>query len=225
MRAKALLFAMLVLAVPGFLPGPAAPGSALAQGQLVEKVARVEVPVYEDNLDDARSRAIAAGQQVALRSLIEDMVAPEWVQLFDKELRRRVLSRLDRYIASYRVQKQEPAVDRTRYLVVLSAQVNRVQLSEDLHDLSLPLRGDTPTSVTLLYAAGDPVLGNPGLRRVVEDKLRARLTLLNFRVGALSALHGPVQTLANPLGNFPERVKLLSGYPSATALYVAFEPS
>ena len=224
MRVKALLIALLLLGVP-VLPGTPGPGSARGQG-LVEKVARVEVPVYEDNLDDAKSRAIAAGQQVALRSLIDDLVAPEWVTLFDKELRRRVLGRLERFISSYRVQKQETAVDRTRYLVVLSAQVNRNQLIEDLHDLSLPVRGDPPTAVTLLYAAGDPVLGNDALRRALEDKLRARLALLNFRVGALVAVRGAaVEALANPLGHFPERVKALAGYPTATALYVEFDPA
>jgi hypothetical protein len=225
MRIRALLLTLLLLGVPA-LPGMPGAGSAQAQGQLVEKVARVEVPVYEDNLDDAKSRAIVQGQQLALRSLIEELVAPEWVTLYDKELRKEVLSHLERYIASYRVQKLETSVDRTRFLVVLSAQVNRAQLSEDLRDLNLPVQGDPPTSVTLFYGADDPVLGSPALRSVVEDRLRARLTLLNFRVGALVPLRGEAeQELAEPLAHIPERARLLGRYPSSTALYIAFTPA
>jgi hypothetical protein len=219
-----LLLALLALPGPPGLRG--VPGSAHAQSQLVEKVARVEVPIYDDNLDDAKSRAIGQGQQIALRSLLDDLVAAEWVTLFDKELRRRVFNRVDRYIASYRVQKLEPSVDRTRFLVVLSAQVNRAQLSEDLHDLSLPLRGDPPTPLTLFYAGSDPVLGNGALRALIEGKLRARLELLNFKVGDLVAVSGDAaEALGNPLGRFPERVRLLARYPTAAALFIHFDPA
>jgi hypothetical protein len=223
MRARALLLAGLLLGLAGLAAGP---GPARAQSQLVEKVARVEVPVYEDNLDDAKSRAIAQGQQAALRSLLDDLLAPEWVTLFDKELRRRVLARPDRYVASYRVQKLETSVDRTRYLAVLSAQINRADLTEDLHELSLPVRGDPATSLTLFYAAADPVLESSPLRGLLEGKLRARLALLNFHVTRLVAVRGDdAEALANPLGHFPERVRLLSRYPGEAALYVEFIPA
>jgi hypothetical protein len=220
----AALLALLV-GLPALLGLPGA-GSARAQSQLVEKVARVEVPVYDDNLDDAKSRAIAQGQHIALRSLIEDLLAPEWIALFDKELRRRVLSRVERYLASYRVQKLEPSVDRTRYLVVLSAQVNRMQLVEDLRELSLPVRGDPPVSVTLLYDARDPVLSNAALRALLGDRLRARLELLGFRPSPLAPVPGDAaEALANPLGLFPERVRALRRYSSSTALFLEFQPA
>jgi hypothetical protein len=217
--------AILLLGVPGLTGTPGA-GFVHAQVQHVEKEARVEVSVFEDNLDDAKSRAIAQGQAAALRSLIEDLVAPEWVTLFDKELRRRVLNRVDRYVASYRVQKLETSPDRTRYLAVLSAQISRAQLTQDLHELSLPVRGDPPTTVTLLYDPADPVLGQPAQRAQVEARLRARLSLLNFRVGALAALEPPVATaLANPSNAASERVRMLARAPTSTALLLAFEPA
>jgi len=226
MRIKPLLLVLLLLAGVPVFPGLPGAGSAYAQAQLVEKVARVEVPVYEDNLDDAKSRAIVQGQQIALKSVIDDLVAPDWVTLFDKELRKQILSHLERYISSYRVQKLETSVDRTRFLVVLSAQVNRVQLTEDLHELNLPVQGDPPISLALFYNADDPVLGNATLRGTVLDRLRGRLALLNYRLGRLVGLRGDaVQLLASPQGHLPERVSLLGRYPGTAALFLAFDPA
>lgn len=220
MRLATLLLVLLLAGLCG-LPGA---GPARAQAQLVEKVVRVEVPVYDDNLDDAKSRAIAQGQQEALHSLIQDLVSPEWVQLYDKELRQKVLEHPDRYISSYRVQNQEPSVDRTRFLVVLSARINRVQLTEDLHELNLPVQGDPSTSVTLLYPADDPVLSHARLRKAVRDKLSARLALLNFRVGSMAPVpQATGRLLASAAAQVPERVRALKRYTTTTCLYVEFD--
>ena len=223
MRSRALLLAALVLlsGLPGRLSGA---GVGWAQTQLVEKVARAEVPVYEDNLDDAKSRGIAQGKRRALGSLIRDLVAEEWVTLFDKELRRRILNRLNRYISSFRVQRLEPSVDRTRFLVILSVRINRSLLAQDLRELALPLRSDPPTVVSLLYFADDPILNDTRLRTAIQERLAARLALLNYNVTRTAAVDGrTAAVLADPRGSVKGRNRLLRRFGGTSILYVSFE--
>lgn len=196
-----------------------------AQPRTVNKVARVEVPVFEDNLDDAKTRSIRKGRTAALRGMIRDLVEEEWVVLFDKELRSRILNRGGRYIESFRVQKLETSPDRTRYTAVVSVQIVRSSLVEDLRDLALPLKGAKPVPLSFFYASNDPVMGHPKLREEISGRLRKRLRMLNFAAGNPVGLEeGPAALLSNPLEEFNERIRLLKRYKNRPALFVRFEP-
>jgi hypothetical protein len=196
-----------------------------AQSRTVNKVARVEVPVFEDNLDDAKNRAIRKGRIAALRGMLRDLVEEEWVVLFDKELRNRILNRGQRYIESFRVQKLETSPDRTRYTAVVSVQIVRSTLVEDLRELSLPLKGAKPAPLTFFYARNDPVMGHGKLREEIGARLRKRLRMLNFQAGNPVALEeGPAALLTNPLEAFNERIRLLKRHQNRPALFVRFDP-
>ncbi len=196
-----------------------------AQSRTVNKVARVEVPVFEDNLDDAKNRAIRKGRIAALRGMLRDLVEEEWVVLFDKELRNRILNRGQRYIESFRVQKLETSPDRTRYTAVVSVQIVRSTLVEDLRELSLPLKGAKPAPLTFFYARNDPVMGHGKLREEISARLRKRLRMLNFQAGSPVALEeGPAALLTNPLEAFNERIRLLKRHQNRPALFVRFDP-
>ncbi len=213
---------MLLLALLGAGTG----GSAYGQDRLVERIGAAEAPVYEDNLDAARSRAVLVAQHDAIRRLLKELVAPEWLTLFDKEVRRSVLSRPQRYIGSYRVQRLQVSLDRTRYTARVAAQVNRSQLARDLRLLSLPLRGDPLRTLAVFYARGDPAFSDPVLLRAALDALRGRLRLLNFQLEGPRALPGhEAELLANPISDARSRGEFLRRQKVAVGLFLAYHPS
>ena len=213
MRRLVWFLLLPVLALP-----PAAPG----QEQLVRRTDGAQVPIYDDNLDDAQNRAVATARAVIVRKLLAELVAPEWLHLYQADLRRNVLNRLDRYIGSYRVERSEPSVDRTRYQVTLQAQVNRAQLVHDLRELSLPLLDDPPKKAVLLYAADDPLLSRPAVREALAGPLAERLALLGLTAGEPRAV-GPeaAGTLSNPSGPTVLRLRILRPYGAEIALFLA----
>ncbi len=208
----ALAAAWLCLAAP-----------AGVQAQVVEKVGQAEVPILEDNLDAAKTRAIREAQTQAVGRMVADLVAPEWVTLYDKELRRGIFARVDRYISAFRTQRLEASADRTRYAAVVSAQVSRNPLVEDLRELGLPILGDPRKPLRILYAANDPVLSQTALRPAVLGALQPRLELVNFRVtGAAAVDAGTAEWLRDAATDNPRRAEFLGRQRSDALLFVGF---
>lgn len=199
---------------------------ASAQNRLVDKVARAEVPVFEDNLADAKNRVLRRAQSIALRSLVSDLIADEWVVLFDKELRRKVLPYRSRYVNSFRARRLEASVDRTRYLALLTVRLDRARLMDDLRDLGLPLLGDPVTPVVLLHERQDVALGDSNLQPAIVEKLTARLALLNFRLAGTARIRDDqVPLFTQPTTGTEERAAALRRFKSETALFVTFGPT
>ena len=201
------------------------PGPLVAQRRLVDKVARAEVPVHEDNLADAKNRAVRRAQSIALRALISDLVADEWVALYDKELRRKVLPYRSRYVNSYRARQLEASADRTRYRALLSVRLESERLMDDLRELGLPLLGDPAIPVALLHGRADPALGVPRLREEILGKLTDRLALLNFRLVSTSLVGEAQRALfSQPASGIEARATALRGIKADHVLFVSFEP-
>ncbi len=114
-------------------------------------------------------------------------------------------------------------MDRTRFLVILSVRMDRPQLVETLRELSLPLKGDPPVTVTLFYRAADPVLGVARLRRAIVERATPRLNLLKLEPLREVGLRGDAaEALANPLRPAEARIRVLARHPTATGLYLGF---
>lgn len=161
---------------------------AFAQNRFVDKSVRVGVPIFEENLDDAKSRAVSKGKRELIRKLMQELLAEEWVTLFEKELNQRILRRADRFITTYQMQGQQTSIDRTTYYLILAAQVNRAQLMEELQGLNLPLKSQRPESLRIFYQQDDPVMGKPSFRKTVLDILTPRLKLLNLKTAEIKSL-------------------------------------
>lgn len=203
----------LLLAVP-----------AGAQQGVLERTARVEVPVYEDNLDQARTRALARGQHMVVLSLVNELVDAEWVLLFDRELRNRVFNRLDRYITSFRVKSQGSAFDRTKYQAMIYARIDRQQLIEDLRGMSLPLLSDPLLEMALAYDGQDPVLGDPKNREAVTKALIERMKRLGYSISGWQPMgEREAGILGNPMGDNKQRERVLSRQKNPVAAFLRFE--
>lgn len=163
-------------------------GGLHAQERLVTRTGEAEVAIYEDNLDDARRRAIHNAQETIMRREVERLVAREWRELYDTELKQRVFSRPNRYISAFRVRQLETSLDRTQYTAQVEAQVYRARLIHDLRALSLPLKGRRRYPLGVYYPAGDPLLSHQAVRQAVLGALRARLELLNLEVTEVTAV-------------------------------------
>lgn len=191
--------------------------------QVAEKVGQGEVPVLEDNLDAARNRAIREAQVQAVGLLLAELVAPEWVSLYDRELRRRIYSRVERYISAFRPQRLEASPDRTRYIAVVTAQVARTPLTEDLREMGLPILTDPRKTLRVLFPARDPVLAQPGLRAAVLEVLQPRLALLGFRLTGFAPVDSPAaEWLRDAISDNPKRAEFLAKQRQDTVLYLAF---
>jgi len=189
------------------------------RAQTLDKTGQAEVPILEDNLDQAKTRAVREAQAQALTQVLAELLAPEWRSLYERELRRRILGRVERYIASFRTQRLETSPDRTRYVAVISAQIARPPLVDDLREMSLPILGDPKRSLRVLYPAHDPVLSRADLRQAVLDVLGARLELLNFTVSGVAAVDAAqVDLLRDPAPDNAKRADLLKRQKSDAAL-------
>jgi hypothetical protein len=167
---------------------------------------------------------VQVARNAIVRKAVEELVAPEWLALYDEEIRRRIVSRLDRYIAAFRLQRSEPSLDRTRFSVTVQAQVNRSQLVEDLRGLSLPIRGEAPRPIAVVYSARDPVLALAAQRTPILAELTARLALLNLVPSVVQAVTAPVaQLLATPHANPTPRQQALQRLGVPAVLFLAFE--
>ncbi len=208
-----LATALLATAVP-----------ALGQERLEERIGSAEAPIYEDNLDSAKSRAVRGAQQNAISQLLARLLAPEWRTLFRAELQRSILAHSERYIGSYRIQRLQASLDRTRYFATVYAQVNRNRLVADLRRLALPVKGDPARKVLVFYPAADRVLSATALRQEVLRALRERMALLNFTVRGIQPLRGPgAELLANPYAEEAARGKWLRKRKIAAGLFVSFK--
>ena len=199
-------------------------GPLRAQGRLVERIARAEAPIYEDNLDAAKSRAIARAQRAALQGLVRELIAEEWMTLFSSEVSKTVLARPERYIGSFRVENLQTSLDRTQYFATVAVLVDTSRLIRDLRDLSLPVRGDPERPIILFYASDDPVLRVPAFREAVLEAVKDRLKLLNLAVKGAVAL-GPEELplLTNPFGDPLARGEFLSGHKIDGGWFLAFQ--
>ena len=170
-----------------------------AQERLLSRAGEARVAIFQDDLDQARRRAVQQAQRNVIDDLLKELVAAEWYELYASDLAKRVLNRLDRYIGAYRVRRLETSLDRTQYFAALDAQVDRMRLVADLRGMSLPILGDPTTPLHVLYSPTDPVLGRPKLRGPVLKALTARLELLSVAVQSTS----PVPEQAAALLNAP----------------------
>jgi len=197
-------------------------GAPALRAQTIETSAQADVPVLGDNLDQARTRAIREAQTQCLQQALEGLVAPEWRTLYERELRRRILSRLDRYLSGFRTTRSEPSPDRTRYTAAVSAQFSRAPLVEDLRDMPMPVLSDPQRALRILYEQDDPVLGNAALRQEVLAQLQPRLELLNFRVAGANALTAQQAGLLRETGDAKRRTELLARQRAEADLLVSF---
>ena len=197
-------------------------GALTAQERLITRNGEARVPIFEDDLDDARLRAVRLAQDAVVREALRSLVAPEWLRLYQGDLKRRILSRLDRYISSYRIRKLETSLDRTQYYAALEAQVDRPALVADLRELSLPILGDRKRRLSILYPRNDPLLASASVRGAAFAALTARLALLNFDVAAQLAIEArDVSLLASPFtGRMARRALLARIDPGAPAVLV-----
>jgi len=209
----AILTAVLVLA--GERPG---------LGQTLAASAQVEVPVLGDNLDRAKTRAIHEAQVQCLEKALEALVAPEWRTAYDRELKRHILPRLDRYLSSFRTTRAEPSTDRTRYVAAITAELARVPLAEDLREMQLPVLGDPKRGLRVLVAENDPILSDPQLRQDVLAPLQARLELLNFQVSGTTAVTREQAALLHEPGDVPRRTEFLKRLRAEADLFLQFRP-
>lgn len=212
---------MAALLLP--LWGGAMPGHAQAQPLTVQRLVRQEVPIYDDNLDDARKRAVHYGQGRALDTLVRELVHETWSEELKRELRRHVFSRQQRYISLFRIRNQGTSPDRTRYQVALAVELNQAQLMEDLRTLDIPLLEDKPVKIGVFYAGSDPMLGNSRLRGWLEAPLRDRMDLLKRTPRAAVGLNDDkAQGFAEDM---PEaRGKLIAATGSEEALWLEMRP-
>jgi hypothetical protein len=201
---------------------------AFAQERVLARAGEARVPIYQDDLDQARRRALEQAQEQILREVIRELLAPEWAALYEPDLAKRVLSRLDRYISAYRVRRLETSLDRTQYFAALEAQVERAVLINDLRDMALPILGDRRIPIVLLFRSDDPVLSVAEARNAVIEHFTARLALLNLEVQKTFAVQSPTAPLLdNPFGNQEARQAWLAGLGSnaPAAAYVTFARS
>ena len=197
--------------------------TAHAQEKLVERTGSAEAPIYQDNVDAARSRAVRSAQHNAVLQLLQELVAAEWLTLFRTELKRSVLYRTQKYITSYRIDRLAPSLDRTRYQASLTALVNRSRLVRDVHALSLPVIGDPMKRLGVFYRSDDPVLGKATPREEVLEALRRRMALLSFKVESGTPLNEKDQQLfASVPGDEAARGAWLSRRGLAAGLFITF---
>jgi hypothetical protein len=199
------------------------PATAGAQQRQEEALGRAETPIFNDNLDAARRRAVRNAQANVIRNTLERLLDAEWLVLFDAELRERILDRIDRYINAYRVQRQQTSLDRTRYFAEVVAQVDVGQLRQDLREMGLPVVGDPPQAVDLVYDSGDEVLGRTGGRDAVRTLLGERLAKLNLRLAGSKGIPTPQLAQLDPAApQEAQRERLLRGFRSRMVLALRF---
>lgn len=219
LSAAAVARALTVLALMALVMSARPP---VLRAQTIETSGQADVPVLGDNLDQARTRAIREAQGLCLQQALEGLVAPEWRTLYERELRRRILSRLDRYLSGFRTTRSEPSPDRTRYTAAVSAQFSRAPLVEDLRDLQVPVLSDPKRTLRILYEREDPVLSNATLRQEVLAQLQPRLELLNFQVTGSAALTAQQAALLKEPGDTKRRADLLARERAEADLLVTF---
>jgi hypothetical protein len=199
-------------------------GVRTGHAQTLQVSAQVEVPVLGDNLDRAKTRAIREAQTESLQKALESLLAVEWRTAYDRELKRRILPRVDRYLTSFRTTRSEPSSDRTRYVAAITAELSRVALAEDLRDMQLPVLGDPKRSIRVLYAENDPILADAALRQDVLAQLQSRLDLLNFQVTGTAAVTADQAALLREPGDAPRRTEFLKRLRAEADLFLQFRP-
>jgi len=215
LAAALAILALTALALTGRPPA--------LRAQTLEASGQADVPVLGDNLDQARTRAIREAQVQSLQQAVETLVAAEWRTLYERELRRRILARLDRYLSGFRTTRSEPSADRTRYSAAVTVQFSRAPLVEDLRDLPVPVLSDPKRTLRILYEQEDPVLGDSALRQEILSLLQPRLELLNFQVTGTTALTAQQAALLQETGDAKRRTELLARQRGEAALFVSFQ--
>jgi hypothetical protein len=200
-------------------------GALQVRAQSLEVSAQVEVPVLGDNLDQAKTRAIREAESQSLLKALDLLVAPEWRSLYDRDLNRRFLPRLDRYLSGFRTTRSEPSSDRTKYVAAITAQFARVPLAEDLRTMQIPVLGDPKRTVRVLYAEDDPFLASPQLRQEIVAQLQPRLDLLNFQVSGTGAVPPDQAPLLRQPGETARRADLLKRLRAEADLFLQFRPA
>lgn len=189
-----------------------------AEERLAERVGKGEAPIHEDNLERAKTRAIVFARRQAVKNLLEELLAKEWIALYNSEIYKQILSKADRFIGSFRVREVETSMDRTRFFAEVSAQIDREAVTHELKALSLPIRGEPLAPAGIFFANDDPVLKKPKLRGKVFKALKKRLRLLNFKVIRTKGVTPEVaerfnQTAESPAlrGRFLRRAQVSAG--------------
>ncbi|MBI3991713.1 MAG: hypothetical protein HY342_00455 [Candidatus Lambdaproteobacteria bacterium] len=201
----------------------AAPPTVRAQSGPPERLGRAESPIYDDNLDVARARAVRAAQLDTIRGALAELVEREWLVLFDGEIRRTMLRDIDQYISAYRVRRLDTSLDRTRYFAEVAAQIDRPRLEQDLRELGLPLLGDPRQPMQVLYERGDPLLSLSAVRELVLGRLREQLLRLNFNVAGVTALRSDQAALfAGGATDQARRATVLSEGEGVAGLFMEF---
>ncbi|MDH4247544.1 MAG: hypothetical protein OEW39_06985, partial [Deltaproteobacteria bacterium] len=114
--------------------------------------------------------------------------------------------------------------DRTKYSAQFTTKLNRSELAEDLHQLSLPLLSDPLQEGTLVYSSADEILQNAEMRALVQSALSNRLNMLRFSAKDWLGLSPQdAGVLANPQGESVPRERVLSRQKAQIAIYIRFE--
>lgn len=198
--------------------------SLSAQSRVVTQKVWAEAPILEDNLSEARSKAVKLGQHYLLLAMMKKIVGKRWVDFYKKEILKRILKRKNRYIQSLVVDKESSSPERTKYQVVLSVRINRGQLIKDLRRFPLPLKKDKLASLTVFYPRSDPVLSSYQIRSEMLKNLRFQLYQLRYKLKKMVALDPEDAATLTGADSFGQDIKdQLAGFKTDAALVLFFE--
>jgi len=106
----------------------------------------------------------------------------------------------------------------------VEAKVKVNLLKRDLESLNLPVKGERPGSVVILFRSDDPVMKNQALRDKVKEVFEQRLDLLNYKVRSIRSIsHEAADKLINPASESLERVQQLRGFQASVGLLLAYQ--
>ncbi|MDH4120185.1 MAG: hypothetical protein OEV94_00550 [Deltaproteobacteria bacterium] len=173
---------------------------AFSQGtQYLTQKVQVQTQVTDDNLEDAKRRAMDTAKTQALQQALEQLVHAEWRGSFADALKEKIYSHLSSYLSSYQLE-EDPGADKKTYRMTMTAQINRTRLEHDLHEIPLPLLTDPVRRIPVFYRPDDPLLSQPDAPSQVTARLNQRLALLNI---ALAVPTPADSTAARALGSNP----------------------
>ena len=211
--------------IAALLGATAAPGSGQGQSLKDETLGYAEASFDPAQPQLSRQLAEQSGHREAVWNAVRELLTPQWADLYQKILRGPVLADMARFILSYRTEFLEPSPDNSILQASVAVRVNKARLAERLRKFYLPIVGDPPKPVNLLYAIDDPVLSRPTPRFAVLYLLAEKVESLGLQVIGTTILNKVDAGFINdPAKPAMLRAEILKDLPAPVSLVVAFDP-
>lgn len=124
--------------------------------------AEASVAVYDNDAVVARKKVFHLVQQRIVLQAVREMVEPEVFKLYEKQIKRNIEVKSNRFLLSVRVLLEKS--DGVKFLLRLQGRVNKTKISDALTGLKIPKKSDPWRDVRIVFR-NEPIFSHADWRR------------------------------------------------------------